>query len=119
MEQVEQEKPKKKKGKSPTQRSLEYLRKAGYLPAVVEKWNPHAGIRQDLYGFIDVVAIRRDETLAVQACSGAGGDPAERVRKISEHPNVARVREANWRIMVHAWRKNAQGRWVLREIDVS
>lgn len=81
-------KPRRKSKTSPTQRSLRYLREQGYLPAVVEKWNPHAHVRQDLFGFVDIVAVRRDETLAVQACSGAGGDPARRVRKIAEHPNV-------------------------------
>jgi hypothetical protein len=122
----------KRKGTSPTQRTLKYLRELGYLVAVVEKWNPHARIRQDLYGFIDVLAVKRDETLAVQCCSGGraagdqgeddkgrGSDVGDHVRKIAEHPNIGRVREANWRIVVHAWRKSATGRWTLREIDVS
>jgi carbonic anhydrase len=104
---------------SPTQRSLAHLRNEGWtLVAVVEKWNPHARIRQDLFGFIDVLAIRRGETLAVQACSR--GDIANRVRKIAEHPNVAAVREAGWAIHVHGWGKLASSRKVeLRTVDVS
>ncbi len=109
-------KPKKRK-KSPTQRSLEYLRAQGYLVAIVEKWNPHACIRQDLFGFIDVLAIRRDETLAVQVTSA--DHVAERLTKIGLAEHLPRVREANWRIVVHGWRKNANGRWTLREVDVS
>jgi hypothetical protein len=50
---------------SPTQRSLRHMRDLGYLVAVVEHWNPHARIRQDLFGWIDLLAIRDGETLAV------------------------------------------------------
>ena len=41
---------------TPTQRSLAHLRKWGYIAAVVEKWNPHARIRQDAFGFGDILA---------------------------------------------------------------
>jgi hypothetical protein len=102
---------------SPTQRSLAHLREQGYNAAVVEKWNPHARIRQDLFGFIDILAIREGETLGVQACSGT--DVSKRIAKIAAHDNVGAVRAAGWRIEVHGWRKNAAGRWVLRVEDVS
>lgn len=106
-----------------TTRTLEKLRRDGYTVAVVEKWNPHVKIRQDLFGFIDVLAIRRDETLAVQACSY--GDVSKRVKKIAEHKNVGAVREAGWRIEVWGWRKPKRGwrkpktRWECRVVDVS
>lgn len=104
--------------KSPTQLTLERLRADGWpLVEVVEKWNPHARIRQDLFGFVDVVAVRRNETLAVQATSAS--NVASRVSKIAEHPNVGAVREAGWRIVVWGWAKKS-GRWTLaREVDVS
>lgn len=102
---------------SPTQRSLAYLREQGYTAAVVERWNPHARIRQDLFGFVDLVAIRDGETLAVQACSGS--DVSKRVAKIAASEAAPKVRSAGWRIEVHGWRKNASGRYVLRVEDVS
>lgn len=102
---------------SPTRRSLEHLRAAGYLVAVVEKWNPHAGIRQDLFGFIDLLAVRENEVLGVQAC--AGSSVSARVNKITDHPNLSAVRKAGIRIHVHGWRKRANGRWTLREVDLS
>ena len=106
------------KRKLPTQRSLELLRKQGYLVGVVERWNQHAGIRQDLFGFVDLVAVReRGETLAVQACSRS--NVAARVHKIADHPNVAALRKAGWRIVVHGWAKLASGRWEVREVDCS
>ena len=76
---------------TPTQRTLAYLREQGYLCAIVEKWNPHVKIRQDLFGFIDILAIKKDETLAVQ-CTSTG--VAARVKKIQESEYLSRVREA-------------------------
>lgn len=107
----------RKKTKQPTQRTLEYLRAEGYMAAVVEKWNPHARLRQDLFGVIDVIAIRDGETLAVQATSG--DHVAERVTKIADSDATPKIRAAGWRIVVHGWRKAANGRWQLREVDCS
>jgi hypothetical protein len=108
--------PKRKsKPTSPTQRSLKHWREQGYLCAVVEHWNPHVRIRQDLYGFIDVLAIKGEDIIGVQAC--VGGDVSKRIAKITEHANYAQVIAA-MRIVVHGWRKNAAGRWVLREVEL-
>ncbi len=101
---------------SPTALSKRHLEADGWLVAVVERWNPHARIRQDLFGFIDLVAVRAGETLAVQSTSTS--NVSTRVTKIAESPNVGIVREAGWAIHVHGWSKK-QGRWVLREVDVS
>jgi hypothetical protein len=108
---------KKSKPKSPTARSLEYLRKQGYTVAVVEKFNSFTKTRNDLFGFIDVLAIRRNETLAVQATSR--DHVAHRIAKISECEHLGAVREAGWKIVVHGWSKMASGKWELREVDVS
>lgn len=102
---------------SPTQRSLKVLRQRGYMAEVVEKWIPHIRRRRDLYGFIDVLAIRDGEILGVQATSGS--NVASRVAKIADHQNVGAVRKAGIRIHVHGWRKNSSRRWVLREVDCS
>jgi len=109
--------PKKRKAKrkSPTQRTLEHMRELGYLCQVVEKWNPHAMIRQDLFGFIDVLCIKEGNIIGVQACSG--GDVSTRIAKIVEHDNWPTVCRAI-RVVVHGWRKNAAGRWVLREVEL-
>jgi hypothetical protein len=67
---------------SPTQLSLAWLRKEGYLAEVVEKWLPGANIRKDLWGWCDIVAIRDGETVAVQCTSW--DNISSRVRKIAE-----------------------------------
>lgn len=103
--------------KSPTQLSLERLRGDGYQAAVVEHWNAYIGIRQDLFGFIDILAVRGTETLAVQATSAS--NVSSRVHKIADSPHVAAVRDAGWRIVVWGWAKK-KNRWVLaREVDCS
>lgn len=102
---------------SPTQRSKAYLEGQGYKVAIVEHFNQFARIRQDLFGFVDLIGIKAGETLAVQTTSGS--NVSARVKKIANHENVGAVRAAGWRIICHGWSKNAKGRWVLREVDLS
>lgn len=109
-------KPKRASG-SPTQRSKAYLENAGYLVAVVEKWNPHAKVRQDLFGFIDLLAVKEGETVGVQTTSRS--NMSSRARKIAEHENVGPVRKAGWRLEVHGWAKDTKGRWAVKVQDVS
>jgi hypothetical protein len=101
---------------SPTQRSLEYLRDLGYHCEVVEKWNPWRRIRQDLWGWCDILAIRKGEVLAVQVTSTG---VAARIKKIQDSDTVAKVRDAGIRIEVHGWRKASNGRYVMRVEDIS
>ncbi len=102
---------------TPTQRSMAHLKAQGYRVAVVERWNAHARIRQDLFGVVDLLAIKAGETLAVQTTSGS--NVAARVKKIADSEAIGDIRAAGWTFHVHGWRKNAQGRWVLRVEDVS
>ncbi len=102
---------------SPTQLTLNKWRKAGYMAQVVEKWNPHAKIRQDLFGCIDVVAVGPGGTIGIQSTSYSNV-PA-RVRKIEDMPDTVDIlREAGWRLVVEGWRKPGH-RWLCREVDVS
>lgn len=102
---------------TPTQLSLRRLRNQGWLAEVVERWNPHANIRQDLYGFIDILAVGEAGTLAVQTTTVP--NVAARIRKITDHPHLPAVRAAGWAIHVHGWEKRS-GRWTLtRDEDIS
>ena len=80
---------------SPTARSLAYCRARGWRAGVVEKWNPHAKIRQDLFGCFDLVVIALEAPqnatpdcrpvrwiIGVQATTGEGGAHAARVAKV-------------------------------------
>jgi hypothetical protein len=101
---------------TPTQRSLAYLRAEGWQVAVVERWNPHARIRQDLFGVFDLLAVRDGVTMGVQVTSTG---VASRVKKIADSEMVPALRRAGWALMVHGWRKSAKGRYILREVDCS
>lgn len=104
---------------SPTQRSLEYLRKSGcQLVAVVERWNMHAKIRQDLFGIIDVLAIGVDDAIiAVQSTSAS--NVASRITKMAESDSLPIILKAGIKVYVHGWKKGSNGRWQLREVELS
>ena len=103
---------------SPTQRSLKEMRDRGYICQVVERWNAYAKIRQDLYNFGDVIAIRPGEIVLVQATTT--GNITKRHAKILLEPKAAVWKQAGGRILVHGWAKRgARGErkiWTLKEI---
>ena len=113
--------PVKRSSISPTARSLRRLRELGYLCQVTEHWNQWARVRQDLFGFIDILAIDRStgDILAVQACSR--GDISTRAHKIAEHEHVGTVRKAGIRIEVWGWGTVGHGSktWELKVVDCS
>lgn len=101
---------------SPTQRSLAECRKRGYVAQVVEHWNPHAHIRQDLFGVIDIVALTPDGILAIQACAGASH--AARVAKVLAEPRTKAWLGAGGKFEVWSWSKRGAAKarklWTLR-----
>lgn len=70
---------------SPTQRSLAKWRALGYTVRVVERWNPYARQRVDLWGF-DLLALSRDTVVGIQTTTGAHA--AERVSKLQALPTT-------------------------------
>lgn len=101
---------------SPTQRSLKYLREQGYTAEVTEKWNQWAKIRQDLFGIIDLVAIKEGVTLGVQTTSYS--NMSARRTKILESENYKKLKQANWEIQVHGWKKKKNGRYELKQYEL-
>lgn len=96
---------------------MDYLRANGAdLVAVVEKWNPVCKIRNDLFGFVDVLAIQGNETIAVQTTSYS--NVSARIHKIEDSHALPFLRAAGWRILVHGWHK-VDNRWKVRVVDVS
>lgn len=112
-----QVKRKPKNPHSPTERTLKYLRERGYTCFIVEHWNAHIKCRQDLFGFVDILALGENEVLGVQACNRS--DVSKRIDKIANHKNVAAVRKSGIRIEVHGWERMASGQFECRVVDVS
>lgn len=111
---------------SPTARTLAECKRRGWLAQVVERWNPHARVRHDLFGFIDVLALDGEQTIGIQATSTS--NLSSRLAKIHEHENKAAWLEAGNRILVWGWAKrkwrtkggawSKGGRWTLKAYEV-
>jgi hypothetical protein len=101
-----------KSSKSPTARTLERARKLGYTIQVVERWNPHAKIRQDLFGCIDLVAITPSGIVGIQACA-ASSHAARRTKALLE-PRLAAWCRAGGHFEVWSWKQDAAGKWDVR-----
>jgi hypothetical protein len=74
---------------TPAARSLARLRREGFVAAVVQKWLPHAGARQDLFGCADLLAVhpRARICLLVQATSLS--NLSSRLAKARARPELA------------------------------
>ena len=105
---------------SPTQRTNKWAKQRGCLVAIVERWNAFAKIRQDLFGFADVLIVGEDGITAVQVTSG--DNVSKRIAKIEACENARAWLANGGRIEVHGWRKvGPRGKrktWQLRRVFV-
>jgi hypothetical protein len=106
---------------SPLSRSKKKLENDGWLVAIVEHWNNWSHQRQDLWSFGDLLAVRRDDCLIVQATSG--GNMSARVNKIKQCQAASIWLESpNRAIEVWGWSKRGpRGKrklWECRTISV-
>lgn len=92
---------------TPTQRALKLCKEQGWTAGIVEKWNPHARIRQDLFGCIDlIVADEGGGILGVQVTSGSNV-PA-RITKALAEPRLLKWLSSGGRFEVWGFRKLAK-----------
>lgn len=96
---------------SPTQRSLKYLRDRGYFAGIVEKWNPWVKIRQDLFGWVDIVSThpQKQGTTFVQTTTSP--NMRARVKKAAGNAALISALLAGNTLEVHGWRKVGRS-WV-------
>ncbi len=111
--------PRHKSSISPTARTLAALRAEGWVAAIVEHWNSFAHIRQDLFGFADVIAFDRGTVLLVQ-CTDATS-VSKRVLKLKESPLAAIWADCpTRRLEVWGWSKRGlrgePKRWAARRV---
>ncbi|HYM95805.1 MAG TPA: hypothetical protein VET26_00755 [Candidatus Sulfotelmatobacter sp.] len=107
----------KRKGRSPTSRSLEYCdEKLGWIAGVVERRIPYKFITIDLFGCIDIVAIAGDRIIGIQATSD--DNHASRRTKALAEPRLRAWLAAGGGFEVWSWgKKGAAGKrklWTLR-----
>ena len=100
--------------KSTTQLTLDKLEAEGYRADIVERRK--GPVTKDLFGIIDVLAVREGETLAVQVTSRS--NVSTRLRKIADSDSIADIRAAGWTVHVHGWDKR-NGEYRCKTVDVS
>lgn len=89
---------------SPTERTMVYLRKFWSIVEKTEHWNQYSRRRNDLFGFIDVLAMENSAMLAVQATSTS--NMGARVKKILASDKAWHwIQDYNRRIVVMGWKK--------------
>lgn len=99
---------------SPTQRALKVLRDRGFIVHITEKWNAFAHIRQDAFGFGDLLAMKENEGITlVQVTSAA--HHSTRKNKIIGIPDALTWLKCGGRILVMSFKKNKSLRYEIRE----
>lgn len=96
---------------SPTARTLQKLRKDGYIAEIVERWNPWSKTRHDLFNCIDVLGIHSEHGIkGIQATSAS--NHSARTKKIKSNPCFV-VLKKSIALEVWSWGKK-KGRWQVR-----
>ncbi len=110
---------------SPTQLSLAELRKRGYMAAVVEKFNSFIKIRQDLWGFGDILAVHpiKKDFLIIQATPDTGGQFSKHKMKCEEKRDKIDIwKQAGGRFEIWAWAKKGKAKtrklWTVRTAEL-
>jgi len=106
---------------TPTQRSIAHMKARGYTVAIVEKWNQFARIRQDLFGFGDLLCIQEHCPPVMVQTTSSG--VSARLKKIADEPRHITWMKAGCKIEVHGWtKKGAKGKrktYQIRIVEVS
>jgi len=102
---------------SPTARTLELLRRCGYLAEVVERWLPRVNRRRDLFRLADVLAVHpvRREIVLVQTTTA--DHLAHRLAKVKALPELAGLLAAGCKISLHGWKRQGT-RWRVKIVNI-
>jgi hypothetical protein len=113
----------RRKINSPAQRSLALLREQGYSAQITEHWNPFAHIRQDLFGFLDIIGIKSGVTGVLGIQTTSTGNLSARVKKILAIPEAQIWLSSGGKILVHGWSKKGKAGkrklWQLTEKELT
>lgn len=102
---------------SPTARTLAWLRKTGVKAGVVERWiklSKGGGIRKDLFGCIDVIALRHGRIIGIQCTSGS--NHAAHLTKVRHNTELREWLACGGSYELWSWQKRGKGRqkWLPR-----
>lgn len=108
---------------TPTARTLQHLRKLGFIADVVERRLPRCFITRDAFGFGDILAARPGVGIVLIQATGGSGNFAKRKAKILAEPRAVEWIASGGRIEVWGWNKQGpRGKrktWTLRREDIT
>lgn len=100
-----------------TARTLNRLRKLGFLAATFERWIAPVKRHQDLFGVADVLGVYpRDRLVLLVQCTSAA-HVGDRLKRIQDRPELPALLKAGVQVQVWGWRQVA-GKWRLKVVDV-
>lgn len=107
---------------SPTQLSLKKLRAENWTCCITEKWNRFARVRQDAFGFGDLLCCSPSMGIMLVQTTTTGNFN-KRVDKVKAEPKAAIWLASGGRILVHGWsKKGPRGKrktWQCRYLEVT
>jgi len=104
------------KSKTLMQRTLALLKEKGCLYQKVEVWNPFAKRRQDLFGFIDILAIYPDSVkpVGIQVCDiGSRNKHIEKIKQTESYKRwltVGRIEIWSWHSILQKNKDGSRGK---------
>jgi hypothetical protein len=103
---------------SPTARSLDLLRQCGFAVAIVERWLPRANVRQDAFGWADLLACHplRRQLALVQVTTRH--NLAARIAKARALPELRTWLAAGGLAWFHGWYQLV-GRWQCHQVSIA
>lgn len=91
---------------SATQRTIRALKQQGRVCAIVEKFNPHHGMRQDLFGIIDIIALDPQRgVVGVQSCTDTAGTHIKKLHEERRQQCVDWLSTPGTLLEIWAWGK--------------
>jgi hypothetical protein len=103
---------------TPTARTLTYLRRLGFIADVCERWLPHAGVRRDLFGFADIIAVHQRDRIIMLVQTTTTGHMAHRLAKAKARHELLAWLRSGGQFQVHGWEQRGS-RWTCRRVDVA
>lgn len=95
---------------SPTQRTLALLKKQGYYPWIVEKYNGYSGRRTDLFYVIDILVLTPKNVIGIQSTGYGFSEHKKKLMVDEEFHSKHWLNTKGNELILIGWRKLKQKR---------